>query len=200
MCLFFAIVLLFVSFAVLCSLTSTVAGIVVAFAVFIIQLVLVGAFVYFSFRNWKEKFQREKIKAFLCLLLAIILILPVGFFTRVDWYNFTVFNYAPDCVELSGTHWQSEDGTITFFSRPACNANGQKIVSPNGQMIVNGETIEIRFVFFESMAGLSRVDSNEFLADFVCSFKSKKRFVAEVREGSAYFNKGDKITFYRVDE
>ena len=126
-----------------------------------------------------------------CLFLAIVLVF-VGM-CGYSWLRY--FNYercCPDCSNLLGTHWQSEDGTIEFVS-----SWGD---SPNGQMVVDDEKIEIRVGFLKSEGWILRADTGECLGDFVCDYKSTKRFVAKVLRDTPYFNESDKITFYRVDQ
>ena len=98
------------------------------------------------------------------------------------------------------TVWRSTDGTVEF-TVPADRYCGL------GTITKDGDTVEI-YVTSDTGSGMYVYNKSVFYDDFIalnselekwhCSYKSKKRFIAEV-EKTTYFEVGQKIEFTRSD-
>ena len=110
---------------------------------------------------------------------------------------FAVCNKAWDSTrnpnEQYNTEWISDDKSITFFVDDEGTATGTMIFD---KKVVN----------FQLCSWLSEVsiytldqDGNKYECEFwLCSYKSKKKFVATV-EKTTFFKVGQKITFQQVE-
>ena len=103
-------------------------------------------------------------------------------------------------IDQPGRKWVSEDGSIVLYT----NEN-QKTT---GSMVVNGD--EIPFVFSNGNGvsiGIYSIEvQNQSVRDvkdryelWVGDFNRKDKFTVTVKE-TTYFEVGQKITFYRVDD
>ena len=97
------------------------------------------------------------------------------------------------------TNWESENGLIKF----SVNSNGNAV----GKFEGNDEIVEFYLVndtgsgihvFPINVLEKDIIDTNDQLEYWLCSYKSKRKFIATVKE-TTYFEVGQKITFYRVD-
>lgn len=96
------------------------------------------------------------------------------------------------------TKWVSDDGTISFY------VDGNKHAT--GEMIINDEYVEF-YIVGDMGAGIHIYDIDVIDDEIVyqqnryeywlCSFKSKNKFVAEVKK-TTYFEVDQKITFEKV--
>ena len=129
---------------------------------------------------------------FLSSLMAVLFLLsgcqdPIGYLWR--------------STSQDHTRWNSDDGTICYSVDDA----GRAI----GTIVINNEIVDVYLVedFGRGMYIYPRsfYDSDKILDPdaqyeyWECSLKSKKHFVATVVE-TTYFEVGQKIEFYRVDE
>ncbi len=98
------------------------------------------------------------------------------------------------------TVWQSEDGRITF------TVGNKYDWSATGSIQLDGENVEFYLTCttgsgivlypLEKATGIFYAeDQYEY---WVCDYKSKRKFVATVRE-TTFFQPGEQIVFYRVE-
>ena len=101
----------------------------------------------------------------------------------------------------ANTKWKSEDGSIVF------SVDNNNLAT--GEMIIDNETIEFclstdfgidMYLFpIDVLNEDGPIDTSDRYELWICSYKSKEKFVAKVEE-TTFFNIGDKITFYRESE
>ena len=97
------------------------------------------------------------------------------------------------------TSWVSEDGLFVFYVDEHYRANGT--------YTLDDKTINL-FLFCDYETGMqvypisvidTRLEPKDPYELWDCAFKSKKRFIATVKE-STFFEVGQEIEFFRVDE
>ena len=124
-----------------------------------------------------------------------------------------------------GSTWASTDGVFKFSGikqkkiEMSDSSYNTLLVFAVGECLINGETVptilenspEIIYILvyladIENVAGqelgCSKMESEFFVADMLCSFRSKTHFKATVEGGtssSPYFESGQTFEFYRTD-
>ena len=134
--------------------------------------------------------------AFLALIFVIISIAMTA--TTIRYVR---IDRAPTNQPLSS--WESEDGTISFVVDATNRIRGT--ININGEVIEFSLSIapgDLSMQLYDiKIIELEKSNSRHFSSDYQyedwdCSYKSKKKFVATVRE-TTFFKEGQKITFYR---
>lgn len=95
-------------------------------------------------------------------------------------------------VRQSFTKWASEDGRIVFET----DANGAGF----GTMVVEGESLDIYFATGFGDIGvyvITEEGRTELIEMWAGYFYRADRFVAVVSDKTTYYEKGERITFYR---
>lgn len=102
--------------------------------------------------------------------------------------------------EQHNTVWRSTDGTVEF-TVPADRYCGLGTITKDGDTVeiyVTSDTGSGMYVYNKSVLDDDVIALNSELEKWHCSYKSKKRFIAEV-EKTTYFEVGQKIEFTRSD-
>ena len=124
-----------------------------------------------------------------------------------------------------GSTWASTDGTFKFsvikqkVIEMSDSFYNNLLVFAVGECLINGKTVPIilegtpEIIYIEvyladienvegQELGCSKMESEYFVANMLCSFPSKTRFKAKVEGGtypSPYFKTGQTFEFYRTD-
>ena len=106
------------------------------------------------------------------------------------------------------TSWISADGNLYFTVEKKYTSEGDVYISCPGVIIVDGISDSVNFVFgagpeidifpLEHCVE-NRITTSKYLEHWIGDFEHPDRFTAKVKT-STYFNEGDKIEFYRIDE
>ena len=135
-------------------------------------------------------------KAVLLLFLISALLFSV-FFIDVVYRRFAFENWNP-CIQKN-TKWASEDDSIVFTVGDA-GATGKMSVDDSEiefYMITDmGGTIELHPIEVSETKAIYYEKRYEF---WECSYKSKNKFVATVKE-TTFLKEGEKITFNKVSD
>ncbi len=131
------------------------------------------------------------------LLLLVLQIMFFAFMMYIKVIGPALNDYPTD---QPGSKWASEDGKISFKIEGVAN------VGYGTMLLEDGSLIDIQF-YASSGTGKEifisiPVDNGEAVKDIEIwrgDFKHKDRFTATVKK-TTYFEVGQKITFYRVDE
>ncbi len=113
--------------------------------------------------------------------------------------NYT--DYIREPVHFPESKWRSSDGSIVFYVDETCFARGT--------IALKDRDVEVFFTFHVdapvmSIYPIEMIDtrywtSGDQYEDMDCDYKSKKHFVATVVH-TTFFEVGQEIEFYRVDE
>lgn len=135
---------------------------------------------------------KKTVKILLCLILCGVV------FTFCSCENVLIYTRHP--FEQHNTVWRSSDGTVEF-TVPEDRYCGLGTITKDGDTVeiyVTSDTGSGMYVYNKSVFYDDVIALNSELEKWYCSYKSKKRFIAEV-EKTTYFEVGQKIEFTRSD-
>lgn len=141
------------------------------------------------------------IKKLKLLILVIVGMLGAGVFV-LSLFPDRFFEYKVS--EQPSTKWMSEDGDVMLFVTEEDGIQG--VIKYEGDEIqvyvaeeMNMATGMHLFKIDATDDGILNYPDDEEYEHWKCSYKSRKEFVATVLE-TTFFEKGQEITFHRVDE
>ena len=147
----------------------------------------------------KNKFKKVDITLKVIAIIATIVVcslvlLVINAALNKHWRITNSINSQPN------TQWISEDGTIVFNVDPNGKSTGTMYIGEDNFDFYLVEFMGVDITIYpinvlEQESINEMVDKYEYWS---CSYKSKKKFVATV-EKTTFFEKGQKITFYRID-
>jgi len=138
----------------------------------------------------------DNMKKVICVLFVFCI-----FVTFSGCYSPLDLEKRPD--SQPNTKWVSENGSIEFYVQE----DGKCI----GTIIVNGEPIDVLFVFgikttlyiypLDALDEETNVlDGDSMLEHWMCSYKSKDKFVVTTTSKSTYFRGDQKIVFRKTGD
>lgn len=135
---------------------------------------------------------KKTVKILLCFILCGVV------FAFCSCENPFIYNRWP--FGQHNTVWRSSDGTVEF-KIPEDKYAGFGTITKDGDTVeiyVTSDTGSGMYVYNKSVLDADVIALNSELEKWHCSYKSKKRFIAEV-EKTTYFEVGQKIEFTRSD-
>ena len=137
-----------------------------------------------------------KLKKTVKILLCFILCGVVFAFCSCE----NPFIYKRHPFGQPNTVWRSTDGTVEF-KIPEDKYAGFGTITKDGDTVeiyVTSDTGSGMYIYNKSVLDDDVIALNSELEKWHCSYKSKKRFIAEVKK-TTYFEVGQKIEFTRSD-
>lgn len=136
----------------------------------------------------------HKVRTFFIVALCLLFALPLLSIFSCTIYRLVTLENIP--VNQPLTKWMSEDETIYFET----NESG----AGYGTLMVNGQVFDI---YFATGAGTSidiyvieEEKPMRLIERWTGNFISEEKFIATVDIDTTYFEKGEKIIFYRIDK
>lgn len=97
------------------------------------------------------------------------------------------------------TKWVSEDGAVKFAVNGLIAEGTIKYYDETVHFVLTTDTGTGMYIYHADALDDGFVELDEHYEKWECSYKSKRKFVATVKE-TTFFTVGQKITFIRVDE
>ena len=143
-----------------------------------------------------KKIDMIKVITIIAMVFVLLLVIVIGFVAvNKHWRMTRCLNSQPN------TTWISEDKTIVFSVDPNTKITGTINLDEKCYDFYLVDFMGADIIIYPTSAIEKEgpIDDNEKYEYWSCSYKSKKKFVATVKK-TTFFEEGQKITFYRVDE